>query len=151
MGKLVKIILFAVLILLIGSAVFTDLSQGKALLGHLDLGLYLKLVSLLGLLIALFVSMGYQRRMSASQKYRRASAVLAEAEAQAEQQKQAFERMEQNLKNQYAEKEKGLDRQIKEAHLGYENRLQSLNKKNIELKETVTKLMRALKRERGQR
>ncbi len=142
--------MIAILILLIGFAVLADLPVGKSLFGHLDLGLYLKLVSLLGLLIAFFMSMGYKHQVDASQKYRRANAVLAEAEAKANQQKQALDQIEQKLKKAYTQKEKGLNRQIKEAHMGYDSRVKTLKQQNIELKETVNKLMMALKRERGE-
>ena len=148
MRKLLKILLIALLLLLIVSAVITDLPVGKSLFGHLDLGLYLKVISIIGMLIAFFLSMGYKHRIDASQKYRRAGKVLEEAEAKAKQQKQTLEQMEANLKEAYAKKEAGLNRQIKEAHTGYENRVKDLKQQNIELKETVAKLMRALKRER---
>jgi hypothetical protein len=148
--KLIKIVLGALLILLVVFAVFADLPAGKAFLaGYLDLALYLKMISLLGMLIALFLSMGYKHRVDASQKYRRANSVQVEAQAKAERHEKILQRMEQNLQKDYAKKEQGLNSQIKEAYAGYEKRLKNLKRQNIELKESLAKVVRALKRERS--
>lgn len=150
-GKFFKIILIALLILLVVFAVFADLPKGRVLLGHLDLAIYLKLVSLLGLLIALFVSIGYKRRVDVSQKYQRAKQVLEEAEEKSQRQDQALGEMEAALKARYHQKDQALSSQIREAQTGYETRLKALNEKNIELKESLAKTMAALKRERALR
>lgn len=151
MLKLIKIVLIALLVLLVIFAVLADLPKGQALLGQLNLALYLKLISLLGLVIALFVSLGYKHRVDVSQKFRRAKEVLAEAEAKAERQKRSLEQMEANLKKAFAQKEQGLNDQIRETQRGYENRVKVLKKENIELKEALAKMMRVLKRERRER
>ena len=149
MRKFLKITWVALLLLLVIFAVFADLPKGKALLGHLDLSLYLKLVSLLGLCIALFVSIGCKHRVDVSQKYRRAKQVLEEAEQKAERQQQALSNIEAALKESYAQKEQGLNSQIRETQDGYESRLKALKQQNIELKETLAKMIRAMKRERN--
>lgn len=152
MRKLVKIVLITSLILLVVFAVLVDLPIGKSLLTeHLDLALYLKLVSLLGLLIAFFISIGFKHRVDASQKYRRANTVLVEAQTKAERQKQTSAQIEKDLKKAYAQKEKALNHQIKDAYVGYEARLKDLKQQNFELKEALAKLMHVLKREREER
>lgn len=151
MRKIIKIVLIALLILLVIFAVFADLPKGKSLFGHLDLALYLKLISLLGMLIALFVSMGYKRRVDVSQKYQRAKQVLADAESKAELQKHALKQVERKLKKAYAKKEKLLNQQISEAQAGYESRLKALKQQNLEMKEALAKMIRTLKRERDGR
>lgn len=148
MRKFVKIVLATLLVLLVVFAVIADLPIGEQVIGHLDLALYLKLISLLGMVIALFFSMGYKQNVSGSHKYRRAKQVLSDAQEKAEQKKEVLEKLEDNLKATYALKEQELNRQINAAQVGYETRLKALKQQNLELKESVAKLTRALKRER---
>ena len=59
--------------------------------------------------------------------------------------------MEKRLHAKYDEKEKGVDDQIEEVRRTYQKRLNELQKQNMELKETVGKLMQTIKQERQQR
>ncbi len=151
MRLLVKIILISLLFLLVVFSILTDLSIGQELNQNLDLGIYLKLVSLLGLVIAVFLVWGYRRRVEVSQKYRRADEVLAQAETALERKRQSCDRMEQRLQETFAEKEKGLADQIEVVRRECQERLNALKAQNVELKETVAKLMRALKNEKKKR
>ena len=72
MRKSIKIILITLLMLLIVFSILADMPIGQKWSVDIRLGLYLKLVSLAGLLIALFTAWGYRNKIQSSQKYRRA-------------------------------------------------------------------------------
>jgi len=143
-----KIALIVLLFLLVIFSILTDLPMGQALKNTLDLGLYLKLISLLGLVIAVFLAWAQKRRVEASQKYRHAEEVLAQAQAAFEHKKQACDQMDQRLKATYAQKEQALDDKIGQIRAHYQQQLMVLKEQNMELKETVGKLMNALKIEK---
>ena len=148
MRLLVKIALITLLFILVMFSILADLPVGQAIRKTLDLGLYLKIVSLLGLLIAVTIAWAHKHAVEASQKYRRADEVLAQAQAVFERKKQACQNMEQRLSETFAKKEQALDEQIEQAKAEYQQRLLVLKEQNVELKETVAKLMRALKHEK---
>ena len=143
-----KIALIVLLFLLVVFSILSDMPVAQALKKSLDLGIYLKLTSLLGLVIAAFLAWAHYRGVEASQKYRRADEVLGQAHAAYERKKQACENLEQRLKKTFAQKEQGLDDQINQVRAECQQRLMVLKEQNVELKETVTKLMRALKDEK---
>ena len=143
-----KVALIALLFLLVVFSILADLPVGQALKNTLDLGLYLKLISLLGLMIAAFLAWAQKRRIEASQKYRRADEVLSQAQAAFERKKQACDQMDQRLKAAFAQKEQGLDDKIEQVKADYRQRIVALKEQNVELKETVGKLMQALKNEK---
>lgn len=149
--KPIKILLFTLLILLVIFSILADMPIGRKIQQGLSLGIYLKLASLLGLVIAAFMAWGYRSQVEASQKYRRADEVVAKAEETYERKRQACAQMEKRLMAEYEQKTKGVDQQIDEVRRAYKKRLKELKEQNMELKETVGKLMRALKREREQR
>lgn len=151
MRKTLKIILITLLMVLIIFSILSDLPIGRKLQQGLDLGLYLKLVSLLGLIFAALLAWGYRTGLQSSQKYRRADEVLAKAEEAFERKKKVCDQMESRLAEKYEKKSDGLDNQIEEVRREYQKRLKVLKAQNIELKETVAKLMRTLKQERQQR
>jgi hypothetical protein len=147
----VKIALTLLLGLLIVFAVVADLPIGQKLGPLLGLGLYLKLISLLGMLTLALFAWGHKHRIEASQKYRRADEALKQAEATLERKRQVCEQMEQQLKETYQKKEQGLDDQIEQVRMECQQRLNALKAQNIELKETMAKLMNTLKRQNQQR
>ena len=148
MGKFLKVILFTLLLVLVLFALLADLPFAQTLHRYLDFALYVRLASLLGLLIALVWFWERKKKSDASQKFQRANQVLAEAEETVRHRRQAIEQLEQKLKSGYAEKDKGLDAQIHQIKSSFEQRIKKLNEQNIELKDTVSKLMAALKKER---
>lgn len=143
-----KIVLIALLFLLVVFSILAELPAGRVLKDTLDLGLYLKLISLLGLLIAVFVAWGHKLKIESSQKYRRADEVLSQAQSTFDRKKQACAEMDQQLKDQFAQKEKALGDKIEQVKEEYQQRLLVLKEQNMELKETVGKLMKALKIEK---
>ena len=151
MRKFLKITLITLLLLLVLFAILAEMPFFKALPHHLEFALYLKLISLLGMLIALILVWSYKQKTVASQKFQRANQVLAEAEKTARQKQNALEQLEKKLKKEYAKKDQGLDAQIYQIKSGFEQRIKVLNEQNIELKDTVGKLMRALKKDRKDR
>lgn len=148
MGKTLKIVFMILLILLVAFSIMIDMPFAKSLRIDLDLGLYLKLVSLFGLIIAALIAWAHKSEVVSSQKYTRADEVLAQAEETLERKKEACKQMEKRLQAKFDEKEKGLDDQINLVRQAYQKRLNLLKEQNMELKETVGKLMRTLKRER---
>jgi septin family protein len=148
MGKFLKVILFTVLLVLVLFALLADMPFAQTLNRYLDFALYTRLASLLGLLIALVWFWERKKRTDASQKIQRANEVLAETEEAVRRRQQAIEQMEKKLASEYAEKEKGLDAQIHQIKSGYDQRIKALNEQNVELKDTVSKLMAAMKKER---
>ncbi len=148
MRLFVKIALIVLLFFLVIFSILTDLPIGKALKNTLDLGLYLKLISLLGLMIAVFFAWAHKCGIEASQKYRRADEALSQAQAVFERKKQACDQMDQNLKTTYARKEQELDAKIDQIKAECQKRMMVLKEQNMELKETVGKLMHALKIEK---
>lgn len=151
MRKQLKIVLFTILMLLVVFSILADLPIVQRFQKGIELGTYLKLVSLLGLLIAVFTAWGYRSQIVSSQKYRRADEVVTKAEETYEKKKKACEQMEKRLKSEYDQKAKGVDKEIDAVRQAYKKRLKELTEQNMELKETVGKLMRTLKRERQQR
>ena len=151
MRKPIKTLLLTLLMLLVIFSILADMPIGQKLQQDFGLGIYLKLVSLLGLVIVAFMAWGYRSQVEASQKYRRADEVVTKAEETYERKKKACEQMEKRLRAEYEQKTKGVDRQIDEVRRAYKKRLKELKEQNMELKETVAKLMHALKREREQR
>ena len=151
MRKFLKITLITFLFLLVLFAVLAEMPFFKALPHHLELALYLRLMSLLGMLIALVMIWTYKQKTVVSQKFQRANQILAEAEKTAKHKQDALEQLEKKLKKAYTEKDQGFDAQIYQIKSGFEQRIKVLNEQNIELKDTVSKLMRALKKERKNR
>lgn len=148
MGKFLKVILFTLLLVLVLFALLADLPFAETLHRYLDFALYARLASLLGLLIALVWFWERKKKIDTSQKFQRANEVLAEAKETVRRRQQAIEQLEKKLQSVYAEKDKGLDAQIHQIKSGFEQRIKTLNEQNIELKDTVSKLMAALKKER---
>jgi hypothetical protein len=143
-----KIAIVGLVFLLVIFSILADFPVGQALKNTLDLGLYLKMISLLGLVIVAFFAWSQKRRIEASQKYRRADEVLAQAQAAYERKKQACDQMEERLKASFANKERELDDKIDQVKAECQHRLMVLKEQNVELKETVGKLMQALKIEK---
>ena len=150
MRGFLKVAFILLLGLLIVLAVVADLPIGQNLAPLLSLGLYLKLISLLGMLALAFFALARKRQIEASQKYRRADEALKLAEATLERKRQVCDQMEQQLKEAYQKKEEALDSQIEEVRMEYQQRLSALKTQNMELKETVARLMSTLKRQNQQ-
>ena len=151
MGKAIKVVLITLLLVLVFFSIVADMPLGRQLQQGLDLGLYIRLASLLGLMIAAFLAWGYRSEVVSSQKYRRADEIMSQAEEAFERKKAVCDKMEKALQAKYDEKTKGIDAQIEAVRKAYRKRLKELTEQNVELKETVGKLMRTLKRERQQR
>ncbi len=149
MRMLLKIIAVFLVLSLVVFSIVADMSVGRKLLKGLDLGVYLRLASLISLVIAASLAWGYKRRVEASQKYRRADEALAQAEETVARKLRAVEAAEARLKESFAQKEKGVDEQIGHATAELRQRIKVLKQQNLELKETVGKLMRTLK-QKGQ-
>ena len=145
MGKFLKIVLITLLILLVIFAAVADRPLVLKGLKGLNLAIYLRLAGLLGLIFAIFMAWGHKRKIEASQKYQRAGELLAEAEAAAQRKQQACEQFEEERHAFLAQQEKQLDERIVQIENEYKARLRDLKEQNIALKETVGKLMRAVK------
>jgi len=145
MGKLIKIILITALVLLVFLAAFADRFNLPNWLAGLSLAIYLRLSALIGLVVALFLSWGYKRKVEASQKYRRAQEVISQAETTAERKQRTLEQMHAKLTAEFVEKEQTLKDEMAKVKTEYHHRLKTLKEQNLALKETVSKLMQVVK------
>ncbi len=146
MGKSLKVVLTTLFVSLVVFAAIADSSIAVKLMDGLNLALYLRLVALLGLIIAVFLAWGYKRKLEASQKYVHAQEILDQAGEKAERTKRQNERMAEKLKVEYDQKKMGLDEHILQMKHEYEERIRGLKEQNIELKESVGKLMHLVKK-----
>ncbi len=146
MGKYVKILSITLFVLLVVFAAIADRPIISKLLNGLQLAPYLRLVSILGLIVAVFLAWGYKRKIEASQKFVRAQEVLDQAGEKAERSKKECERLELNLKAEYERKRTDLDANLSKIKDEYEERLRLLKEQNMELKESVAELMQRLKK-----
>ena len=151
MGKLFKICAIAALMVLVVFSLLADTAFLRQLDKGLSLGAYIRMASLLSLAAAVLYAWGYKRQVESSQKYRRADEALNQAETAAVRRQTVLDQKEERLKAEYAKKEALLDKQIGQSVAAYQQRIKFLKKQNIELKETVAKLMQALKAERGKK
>lgn len=148
MTKLFKILAIAFLVLLVALAAIADRPAAKEWVGGMDLSLYLRLVAILGLIIAVFRAWGYKREVEASQKYQRAQEVLTQAGIAAERKQRTLDELEQKLAAQYARREQDLSVALDQAKADYQSRLIALKEQNMQLKEEAAKLMQELKRKK---
>lgn len=144
-GKLLKIALITLLVLLVLFAAIADSLMVRNMLGGLNLATYLRFVGILGLIIAAFLAWGHKRKIEASQKYRRAGELLAEAEAVVQRKQQACKQMEDEFKATFDQQKQQLEERIVQIEDQYKARLRDLKGQNIALKETVGKLMDTIK------
>ena len=149
MSKFLKISLLTLLILLVVLAAIAETPILEPLLAGVTLARYLRLVAILGLATAFFFAWGYKRKMEASQKYLRAKEILAEAEAEAKRKKRAAILVEEKLKSVYQQKESALTDELSRARDEYQQRIAALKRQNMQLKESVAKLLRAVKQKRA--
>ncbi len=149
MKKLIKIILLAALLLLVIFSLMADMAFMRKLEHGLNLAVYIRLASLFSLMAAAFYAWSHKRQVEQSQKYRRANEVLEQAEHTATRREAELDHAEARMKADFAEKEASIDKQIGQSVTAYQERLNALKQQNIELRETVNKLMRALKTERA--
>jgi len=145
MVKLFKIILLVLLILLVFMALIADMPRFKAIFNIMHFSFYIRIASLLGLIIALIMAWNYKRGIETSQKYRRADQVVAEAEATARRKANGTRLIEEKLKTDYQQKTKALADQLAQLKTEHQNQLRALKTQNVQLKEEVAELMRTLK------
>jgi hypothetical protein len=151
MGNLFKIIALTVLIVLVVFSLMADMALVRRLEQGLSLGLYVRLASLLGLIALVLYAWGYKRQVESSQKYQRADEVLEQAQSTIASKQAELEQREVQLNAAYEAKEAALDEQIEQSLIVHQNQINRLKEQNMELKDAVSKLMKALKAERANR
>jgi nitrogen fixation-related uncharacterized protein len=151
MKKFFKILAMVALLILVVFSLLADLPFMRQVEKGLSLAVYIRLASVLGLVALVFFAWGHKRQIESSQKFRRADEVLAQAESTAVRRHAELERLKGRLESDFAEKEAQLDQQIGQSVVAYQARLNRLQEQNVELKETVNKLMKALKAERARK
>ena len=149
MCKFIKIILLALLILLVFVAGVADFPSIAAIAPGLHLAFYLRVAALLGLLAAVFMAWGYKRRIETSQKYQSADQVVAEAQAGAQRIVQKAKAMEEKFKHEHQSRTRVIEQRMAALQTEHHRQLKALKTQNIQLKEEVSRLMRILKRKRG--
>ncbi len=148
MAKFIKIFLISCLILLVVFAAMADRFAYPDWIGGLNLTTYLRLVSLLGLMILLFFTIGYRQKIIQSQKYRRAQEVVVQAESDAARKQRSLEQVRDKLEAEYKQKEQESNDQIEHIKAECNEKLLQLKEQNIKLKETVSRLMNEIKRKK---
>jgi uncharacterized protein YdcH (DUF465 family) len=146
MAKYLKVVFATFMMLMVLLALIADARWIKDLSEGLDLAVYIRIASLIGLFIAIFVAWGYKKKIETSQKYLRAQQVLAQAEISAEHKQREIGRREEALRAQFAEKESALNDEIRRIKFDYDERLSALKEQNMQLKETVATLMQAVRK-----
>jgi hypothetical protein len=144
-----KICAITTLLVLVVFSLLADMPFMRQLERGLSLGAYVRVASLLGLAAAVFYAWGYKREIELSQKYRRANEIIEQAESEAARRRTSLDQQEARMKADIAEKEADLDLRIGQAVSAYQQRANRLKEQNMELKETVSKLIQALKAERA--
>jgi biopolymer transport protein ExbB/TolQ len=148
LAKLIKIVTMGAMALLVVFAAIADQPMARRWMGGMDLSFYLRIVVILGLIIAAFRAWGYKREVEASQKYQRAQEVLNQAGMNAERKQRAMDELEQRLQEKYAQKEQDLSAALDQAKADFQNRLIALKEQNMKLKEEVANLMQEIKRKK---
>lgn len=146
MKKVLKIILWSLLLVLVVLAIVAESPILSHIPDSIGLAFYLRAVSLFGLIIAIFAAWGYKRKMEASQKYRRANEILAEAEAKAKRKERTSMLLEEKLRANYSQKEKDLYEQLDQEKKEFKRKILALKSQNVQLKESVAKLMHIIKK-----
>ena len=146
MLKLLKIILLVLLILLVFMALIADKPQVSAIFHMMNFSFYVRIASILGLIIVVFTAWGFKRRIETSQRYRRADEIIAEAEATAKRHERKAMLIEEKLKADYQQKAKSLADQLAQLKAEHQSQLMALKTQNVQLKEEMSKLMRVLKK-----
>ena len=146
MRKILKILLMILFLSLVVFAAIVDRLAIEAVLGGLRPGPYLRLIGVLGMFVAMFLSWGYKRKIEASQKYVRAQEVLTRADQQFEQARLESERLEKRLIAEYEQKKANLDQQLSQLKQEHEERIMALKEQNMALKESVGKLMKMVRK-----
>jgi len=144
--KILKILLMILFLSLVVFAAIVDRLAIETVLGGLRPGPYLRLIGVLGMFVAVFLSWGYKRKIEASQKYVRAQEVLTQAGHQAEQARLEGERLEKRLMAEYEQKKTNLDEQLSQLKREHEERISALKEQNMALKESVGKLMKMVRK-----
>jgi hypothetical protein len=145
MRKGVKIGLLMLLFLLV---LFSFIGEWRGLSGFrglVDLTVYTRIVSVLGLTLVVLLVWHHKRQMEISQKYRRADQILVEAAAAAKQKEGALKQFEAQASAILAQKEQELSTRLSLIQSEHQRQLLALKEQNVALKETVGKLMQALK------
>jgi hypothetical protein len=145
MRKTIKIFLLTLLFLLIIFSAVADLPVLRKIPIVIESTLYLRIISILGLIIAAVIVWNHRRKMEVSQKYRRADQLIVEAEASARQKETALQQAEEQMKAEWTLKEKELESRLVEVQKEYQEQMRALKEQNMILKEHVAKLMGALK------
>lgn len=146
MLKLLKIILLALLILLVFMGLVADKPQVSAIFNIMHFAFYVRMVSLLGLIIVVFMAWGFKRRIETSQKYRRADDIIAEAETTAKRNERKAMLIEEKLNADYQQKTKSVADQLTQLKNEHQNQLMALKKQNVQLKEEMSKIMSVIKK-----
>ena len=146
MTRLVKIICLVFFLLLILFAAFAEAPFIRGQIPIINLAFYLRLVTLAGLIIAVFLAWGFKCKIEATQKYRRAQEVLAQAETVAERKQKEADQLSEKLQAEFARKENAWLAEKCQLKADFDQHLMDLKKQNMQLKEAVSNLLQTLKK-----
>lgn len=136
------------MIVLVIFAVAADRFTYSELIGGVTFAAYIRVASLLGLVILLFYAIGFRQKIVLSQKYRRAHEVLAQAESDAERKQRSLEKARGDLEAEFKNREQAVTEQKESLEADYKEKIVQLKEQNIKLKETVSRLMLEIKKKK---
>lgn len=145
MKLIFKVFLFAAVILLVYATTLTDphtlvfwtaFIQSKAFFWSL-----IMILAVAGILVILH----FRQAQTVKSKSRKAEALLSEAQVKAATQQENLNELKHQLENSYRQKEAALQADYDHLKKPYLKKIKELKEQNLALKETVAKLMKALK------
>lgn len=149
--RLVKIVLWILIILLVALALVVERPVVASLLGQVNLQYYYRAAILTGLIVALLLAWGYKRKVEASRRYAQAEKILAQAEATAKRRERACMLLEEKIKAGYADKEKGWLQQITALRLEHKQQLALLQTQNRQFRQALDVMLKTVRRKKDPR
>ena len=150
MRLLINSILAALLIVTVWASIFF---KDTALTAYFDvsaLSTYLRIISILWLILAIALALGFKRRIEMSQKYRQADKILAESKAAAKRKERAAMLLEEKLRAGYDRKVDEMRAEMDEMTVDYKKKLLLLKTQNLKLKDMASKLLKIVKKQECQ-
>ncbi len=150
MSKFLKLVPVAVFILLAASTLTSEWRPDLSLQELLSGPLFWRVSILLVLLALVYYGWGFVRRVEASQKYRRAEEVLEEARKKAENEKDAASQLRKKIETECQRKLAEKQRELERETVKLKEYIKTIEHQNLELKATVGRLMRLLKKKKSE-
>ena len=151
MKLLIKVFLFAAVILLLYATTLTDPHPRVVWSDFIESNAFFWSLILLLAVGGILVILRFRQSQAVKTKTLEADALLAQAKEKAATQEEVLESLKQQLEESYKQKAMALESEYDRLKEPYVQKIKALKTKNIELKETIAKLMQALKDKKADR